>query len=282
MKNLKYNDNELSVYSGIMVLTFIFLFIIVAFLAFLNDKFIYGFLCIPFVIFSLSGFFIVAPNTAKVAIFLGEYSGTIKDSGFFWANPLLSLKEVSLKTMNINTPVMKVNDSRGNPIEIAAIIVWEINSPVNSILSVENCGSYVKLQAESAIRQVANEYSYDGQEDKSLRKNTNEISEILRKTIQEHVVQSGVNIIEAKISHLAYSQEIASIMLKKQQAQAIVDARMILVQGTVSIVENALQQLKEDNIVTFTEVQKSQLVINLMTVLVGDTPVQPTIQMNTD
>lgn len=281
MANNQINDNTFATINGFgMAIIMVALVLSCLFLFFSGAVFIAIPLAIALFI-SLSGFFVVNPNEAIVATFFGSYSGQFSESGFFWANPFYTKKKVSLRTVNINTPILKVNDIKGNPIEIAAIVVWQVADPARAIFAVQNYFDFVQLQAESGIRQVASQYAYDSSDaSKSLRGNLEAIGTHLTESIQSHVDTAGIVILEVKISHLAYSAEIAGAMLKKQQAEAIVAARNTLVEGAVSIVENALKKLEQDEIVTFNPEQKAHLVINLMTVLVGDTPAQPTIPMD--
>ena len=234
--------------------------------------------------FCLKGLFTLEPNQAAVMIFFGSYAGTARNSGFFWVNPFYTKTRVSLRINNWNTPVLKVNDERGSPIEIAAVIAWRVQDTAKAVFDVESCVNYLQIQSESAVRQVASGHAYDiadGGADnrKSLRTDLAAIAELLRESIQQHVDVAGIVIEEAKIAHLAYAPEIASAMLRRQQAEAVVMARQRLVDGAVGMVDGALKQLEEKKIVELTSAQRAALVTNMMTVLLSESGAQPVIQM---
>jgi len=228
--------------------------------------------------------FTLEPNQAAVMIFFGSYAGTARDSGFFWVNPFYSKTRVSLRINNWNTPVLKVNDERGSPIEIAAVIAWRVQDTAKAVFDVESCVNYLQVQSESAVRQVASGHAYDiadGGSDnkKSLRTDLVAIAALLREAIQQHVDVAGIVIEEAKIAHLAYAPEIAGAMLRRQQAEAVVMARQRLVEGAVGMVEGALKQLEEKKIVSLSPEQRAVLVTNMMTVLLSESGATPVIQM---
>ena len=236
-------------------------------------------------LFCCKGFFTLEPNQAAVMVFFGKYAGTVRESGFFWVNPFYSRTRVSLRINNWNTPVLKVNDERGSPIEIAAVIAWRVHNTARAVFDVESTLNYLQIQSESAVRQVASSHAYDDAEvigaerKKSLRTDLDAIAELLRESIQQHVDVAGIVIEEAKIAHLAYAPEIASAMLRRQQAEAVVMARQKLVDGAVGMVEGALKKLEDKSIVSLTSDQRAVLVTNMMTVLLSETGAQPVIQM---
>jgi regulator of protease activity HflC (stomatin/prohibitin superfamily) len=218
-----------------------------------------------------------------VLILFGKYTGTVKNSGFWWVNPLTAKKKVSLRIHNFNSDVIKVNDLDGNPIEIAAVIVWRVIDSARAIFDVQNYEQFVAIQSETAIRALATEYSYDSGDDNtmSLRTSQNEISERLKTHIQQRLDIAGVEILEARISHLAYAPEIAQAMLRRQQAQAVVAARQKIVEGAVGMVDMALKTLSEQHIVQLDEDKKATMVNNLMVALVSEVQAQPVINTGT-
>ena len=249
-----------------------------------NNSILWIFLpLIPVLILLLSGFTVVQPNDSRVLILFGRYIGTIRESGFWWVNPFTVRKKVSLRIRNFNSQKIKVNDLHGNPIEIGAVIVWKVVDSAKAVFDVENYEQFVDIQSETAIRSLASEYPYDVEEDdkSSLRGSPTEIAESLQKTVQSRLEVAGVDIIEARISHLAYAQEIAQAMLRRQQAQAIIAARTKIVEGAVGMVEMALKALSEQNIVKLDEDKKATMVNNLMVALVSETEAQPVINTGT-
>lgn len=229
------------------------------------------------------GFTIVQPNDSRVLILFGKYTGTIRKSGFWWVNPFTIKRHVSLRIRNFNSEKIKVNDLHGNPIEIAAVVVWKVVDSARAIFDVENYEQFVDIQAETAIRTLASEYPYDTNEGEkeSLRGSPTEVAENLQKELQSRLDVAGVEIVEARITHLAYAQEIAQAMLRRQQAQAIVAARFKIVEGAVGMVENALRSLSEQKIIDLDEEKKAQMVNNLMVALVADREAQPVINTGT-
>jgi regulator of protease activity HflC (stomatin/prohibitin superfamily) len=241
---------------------------------------------IPLVIISFicfGGFMIVQPNESKVLILFGKYTGTVRDSGFWWVNPFTIKKHVSLRIRNFNSDKIKVNDLHGNPIEIATVIVWRVVDSARAIFDVQNYEQFVAIQAETAIRTLASEYPYDTNEGEkeSLRSSPTEVAENLQKELQKRLDVTGVIIVEARITHLAYAQEIAQAMLRRQQAQAIVAARFKIVEGAVGMVQQALKDLSDKNIVHLDEERKAQMVNNLMVALVADHEAIPIINTGT-
>lgn len=242
----------------------------------------YFFPLIFVIIIGLAGLITVQPNDSRVIIFFGNYSGTVRETGFWWVNPFTIKKKVSLRIRNFNSDKIKVNDLRGNPIEIAAVIVWRVTDTSRAVFDVENYEEFVAIQSETAIRSLTSEYPYDGEEDKaSLRGSPQEVAENLQKQVQSRLTIAGVEVIEARISHLAYAQEIAQAMLRRQQAEAIVAARQKIVEGAVGMVESALTALSQQNIVHLDEDKKATMVNNLMVALVSEREVQPVINTGT-
>ncbi|SHL91925.1 SPFH domain-containing protein [Mucilaginibacter sp. OK098] len=236
-------------------------------------------------IFVLPGLIIVNPNESKLLTLFGKYVGTVKQDGFFWVNPFTVKKKVSLKAFNLNGQQLKVNDSVGNPIEIAAVIVWQIKDTASAIFAVENYLQYVNIQSEAAVRHLANSFPYDNFEDESahisLRGGAEQVSLLLEKELNERLARAGIEVLEARISHLAYAPEIAHTMLQRQQASAIISARRLIVEGAVGMVEMALTRLSEKNIVELDEERKAAMVSNLLVVLCGDRSVNPVVNTGT-
>jgi regulator of protease activity HflC (stomatin/prohibitin superfamily) len=229
-------------------------------------------------IFLFAGLFIVNPNEGRVLQFFGDYAGTAKHAGLRWANPLFTKKRISLRVRNFESGRLKVNDQEGNPIEIAAVVVWKVVDTAEAVFQVDDYQNFVKVQTESAVRNMATSYKYDAHEENemSLRGNTADVAEHLKKEIQDRLNQAGVEVMEARISHLAYAPEIAQAMLQRQQASAVVAAREKIVDGAVGMVESALAQLEQKDIVELDAERKAAMVSNLLTVLCserGTTPV---------
>lgn len=234
--------------------------------------------------FILTGFFTLQPNTAAAIILFGEYKGTIKKQGWHWANPFYTKKKISLRSRNLNGEKLKVNDEMGNPIEIAAVVVWKVDNTAEALFDVDNYVEYVKTQSESAIRHIAGLYPYDSSEEDgklSLRGCADEVSEALKGELQERLSKAGVVVEEARISHLAYAPEIAAAMLQRQQASAIIAARTKIVEGAVGMVQMALNKLSDDGIVELDEERKAAMVSNLLVVLCGERSTQPIINAGT-
>ncbi|MGA1196041.1 MAG: SPFH domain-containing protein, partial [Candidatus Latescibacterota bacterium] len=209
----------------------------------------------------------------------GKYKGTERETGFRWANPLLKRKKVSLRTRNFDSQKLKVNDKKGNPIEISAVVVWHVHDTAQATFDIDDFNNYVHVQAESAVRHLATSYAYDDSDGEpvSLRSATDEVSEALGREIQERVKNAGVTIDEARINHLAYAPEIAHAMLQRQQAEAIIAARQKIVEGAVGMVEMALSRLREQNVLDLDEERKASMVSNLMVVLCSDKSTQPIV-----
>jgi regulator of protease activity HflC (stomatin/prohibitin superfamily) len=239
-------------------------------------------LFIPF-FFIAPGFIANPPNQCRILVFFGKYTGTVRDSGFFWVNPLAVKTKVSFRVNNFNSEKIKVNDNSGNPIEIAAVVVWKVVDSAKASFDVEDYKHFVSIQSESALRSIANAYPYDSHEDNmaSLHGSPKVIAEALKKEVQERLNITGIEILETRITHLAYAPEIAHAMLRRQQAQAIIMARKKIVEGAVGMVEMALQHLSEKHIIELDEDKKATMVNNLLVSLTSDRDVQPIINTGT-
>jgi len=234
-------------------------------------------------LFGLAGLFIVNPNEAKVLQLFGSYAGSVKTAGLRWANPLYSKRRISLRIRNFESARLKVNDAEGNPIEIAAVVVWRVVETAEACFEVDDYENYVHVQSEAALRNLATSYTYDTHEEgqRSLRGHTLEVAEHLKKEIQERLAKAGVEVLEARISHLAYAPEIAAAMLQRQQAGAIIAARQRIVEGAVGMVEMALEMLSRKGIIELDEERKAAMVSNLLVVLCGERGPQPIVNTGT-
>jgi regulator of protease activity HflC (stomatin/prohibitin superfamily) len=285
-----FRENQYRASNG---LTSLVLFVVVglaalaALIKFAQAEEIAGSLVSVFVIvlicLALSGLFIVNPGDAKALILFGSYKGTVKTPGFWFANPFLNKRKISLRIRNFETQKLKVNDNRGNPIEIATIVVWKVVETAEALFEVDDYQKYVAVQSESAVRAVAQLYPYDSHADneEALSTHTAEVSKALQVAIEERLAKAGVDVIEARISHLAYSPEIAQAMLQRQQATAIIAARFKIVEGAVGMVENALELLGKKGIVTLDEERKAQMVSNLLVVLCSERSASPIVNAGT-
>jgi regulator of protease activity HflC (stomatin/prohibitin superfamily) len=234
----------------------------------------------------LSGLFMLQPNEAASLTLFGAYVGTDRAAGLRWANPLARKRRLSLRSRNLNTPTLKVNDKRGNPVEIGAVVVWRVRDTAQAVFDVEDFENYVKVQAEAALRHLASLYAYDEGEDlqpgeQTLRGGMDAVSVALQSELQARFQAAGVEVQDAKISHLAYASEIAQVMLRRQQAEAIISARHKIVQGAVGMVEAALHSLSERNVVQLDDERKAAMVSNLLVVLCADRETQPVVNTGT-
>jgi regulator of protease activity HflC (stomatin/prohibitin superfamily) len=241
------------------------------------------------------GFFTLQPNEGRVLVLFGRYCGTVRHSGFHWANPFyarrvigegpptMTAQKISLRARNLNGEKLKVNDKRGNPIEIAAVVVWRVEDTAQAVFDVQDYENYVKIQSESAVRHLANSYAYDHGEDNevTLRSSVEEVSQALRAELQERLSKAGVRVEEARLTHLAYAPEIAQAMLRRQQAEAVIAARAKIVQGAVSMVDMALRELAEKHVVVLDDERKAAMVSNLMIVLCSESEVHPVVNTGT-
>ncbi|MBA6156435.1 SPFH domain-containing protein [Tenacibaculum sp. S7007] len=233
------------------------------------------------------GFILVNPNSSKVLLFFGKYVGTVKQNGLYWANPLYKKKTVSLRASNFDSERLKVNDKLGNPVMISTILVWRVTETYKAAFDVDNYENFVRVQTDAAVRKLASMYPYDNfadeghEEDITLRSSVNEVSEALEKELEERLAIAGIEVLEARIGYLAYAQEIASAMLKRQQATAIVAARHKIVQGAVDMVDMALEELNKKEIVELDEERKAAMVSNLLVILCGDKEASPVVNTGT-
>jgi regulator of protease activity HflC (stomatin/prohibitin superfamily) len=234
-------------------------------------------------LFLMAGVFVVNPNEGRVLQFFGDYVGTAKQPGLRWANPLYTKKRISLRVRNFESARLKVNDQEGNPIEIAAVVVWRVVDTAEAVFQVDDYQNFVKVQSEAAVRNMATSYPYDAhlEDQLSLRGNTLQVAEHLKKEIQDRLAQAGVEAMEARISHLAYAPEIAQAMLQRQQAGAIIAARQRIVEGAVGMVQMALAMLSERDILELDNERKAAMVSNLLVVLCGERATQPVINTGT-
>jgi regulator of protease activity HflC (stomatin/prohibitin superfamily) len=231
----------------------------------------------------LTGLFTVQPNQGKALQLFGTYAGTVREPGLWWANPFYTKKGISLRVRNFETTKLKVNDHNSNPIEIAAVVVWQVTDTAEALFEVDNYEDYVKVQSESALRGLANQYPYDAHQEgqMSLSVNTADVADKLKGEIQERLLKAGVRILEARISHLAYAPEIAGVMLRRQQASAVIAARQMIVEGAVGMVEMALALLSQKEIVKLDEERKATMVSNLLVVLCSEQSTQPVVNAGT-
>lgn len=270
----------------LMLFAFLLLFVgsIVLIFLFKNPWFILSILAS---LVLLLGFLMVQPNGSRVLLLFGEYVGTVKKNGFYWVNPFYTKKKISLRASNFDSERLKVNDKLGNPIMISTILVWRVQNTYKAAFDVDNYENFVRVQTDAAVRKLASMYPYDNfadeghDEDITLRSSVNEVSEALEKEIDERLSIAGIEVLEARIGYLAYAQEIANAMLKRQQATAIVAARHKIVEGAVSMVEMAIEQLSKKGVVDLDEERKAAMVSNLMVVLCGDKEASPVVNAGT-
>jgi regulator of protease activity HflC (stomatin/prohibitin superfamily) len=244
-----------------------------------------GFLVVALAAFAGLGFFVVQPNQSEVLIMLGRYIGTQRQEGWFWTNPLtIGLRrKISLRIRNFDSQRVKVNDQRGNPVEIAAVVVWRVVDTAKAVFDVDDFENFVAIQSETAVRHLATTYPYDSYEEdtRSLSGNVDEVSISLQDELRERLAHAGVEVVEARLSHLSYAPEIAGAMLRRQQATAIVAARQKMVEGAVGMVDMALDTLTREHIVELDEERKAAMISNLLVVLTGEQAAQPVINAGT-
>jgi regulator of protease activity HflC (stomatin/prohibitin superfamily) len=275
------NEKHLAPSSGYVMLFVLFILLVVMIggvIFFRNPMFL---IMAPFLLLFMRGFFTVNPNGSKVMVLFGSYKGTVRENGFFWANPFYTRQRISLRARNFDSERVKVNDKIGNPILINVILVWQVEDTYKSAFDVDNYEEFVRVQTDAAVRKLAGSYPYDNFDDEqaelTLRSGMDEVNEALETEITERLSIAGIKVMEARIGYLAYAPEIASSMLKRQQAVAIVAARKKIVEGAVAMVEDALLQLAQDNIIEFDDDKKASMVSNLMVVLCGDKEVVPVV-----
>lgn len=271
----------------LMLFIFLILFIGSIALAFIQENIEYVIVTVISLIFIAPGFVMVQPNNSRVLLLFGKYVGTINQNGFYWVNPFYSKKKISLRASNFDSERLKVNDKLGNPVMISTILVWRVKDTYKAAFDVDNFENFVRVQTDAAVRKLASMYPYDNfadeghVEDITLRSSVNEVSEALEKEIHERLSIAGIEVLEARIGYLAYAQEIANAMLKRQQATAIVAARHKIVEGAVSMVEMALEELSKKDIVDLDEERKAAMVSNLMVILCGDKDASPVLNTGT-
>ncbi|NOR76309.1 MAG: SPFH domain-containing protein [Draconibacterium sp.] len=271
-------------YSGLSGYFFLFLEIVLLLLiifGFMRGMVAPAVILVPVFILTLIGFTVVDPNQSCVMVLFGAYKGTIKSNGFYWVNPFFAKKKISLRARNFDSDTIKVNDKLGNPIMIGLVLVWKVDDTYKAAFGVDEFEHFVVVQSEAALRKLAGLYPYDNIEDESakvtLRDGTEEVNDELEREIVERLDIAGIHVIEARINHIAYAQEIAQAMLKRQQATAIVAARYKIVEGAVSMVEMALEQLSQKQIVDLDDDKKATMVSNLLVVLCGDKDATPIV-----
>ena len=278
-------EKEVSGGNGYAMVFVVILFIAVTVAGILMFRNPWFLLMVPVILLMLRGFFIVNPNSSKVLVLFGAYKGTVKDNGFFWANPFYTRQQISLRARNFDSERVKVNDKIGNPILINVILVWQVQDTYKSAFDVDNYVEFVRVQTDAAVRKLAGSYPYDNFDDEqaelTLRSGMDEVNEALETEITERLAIAGIKVMEARIGYLAYAPEIANAMLKRQQAVAIVAARKKIVEGAVGMVEDALEQLSRDGIIDFDEDKKASMVSNLMVVLCGDKEAVPVVNAGT-
>ena len=234
-------------------------------------------------VLTIPGFFIVNPNQSRVLVLFGTYRGTVRHNGFFWTNPFTIKKRVSLRARNLNGERLKVNDKTGNPIEIAAVVVWRVRNTAQALFDVDDYSEFVHVQSETAVRHLASVHPYDAASDDaiSLRRSTEEVSAELRRELDDRLAKAGVEVVEARLTHLAYAPEISGAMLRRQQADAVIAARQKIVEGAVGMVEMALHRLQEGAVVQLDEERKAAMVSNLLVVLCSEHGTQPVVNTGT-
>jgi len=275
------NEKEAKKINGYLILLLLLILIGLGVYSVINNPVWVGIVAFVIAFFLLPGFTIVNPNESMVMILFGAYKGTLKDNGFWWVNPFMVKKKISLRARNFNSEPIKVNDKIGNPIMIGAVVVWRVRNTFKAAFEVDDYEHFVRIQTEAAIRKLAGIYPYDNLEDEdaklTLRDGGEEVNKQLESEVSERLKIAGIEILEGRINYLAYATEIASAMLKRQQAVAIIAARTKIVEGAVSMVEMALEELSHKKIVHLDEERKAQMVSNLMVVLTSDKDVSPVV-----
>ncbi len=278
-------EKQYSGLSGYLVLLLELVILVLIVAGFLMEMIVPAVVLIPIFILGAIGFTVVDPNQSCVLVLFGAYKGTIKTNGFYWVNPFFSKKKISLRARNFDSETIKVNDKLGNPIMIGLVLVWKVEDTYKAAFGVDEYEHFVLVQSEAALRKLAGLYPYDNIEDETakvtLRDGTEEVNNELEREIVERLDIAGIHVIEARINHIAYAQEIAQAMLKRQQATAIVAARYKIVEGAVSMVEMALDELSQKQIVDLDEEKKASMVSNLMVVLCGDKDATPIVNTGT-
>lgn len=271
--------------NGYLMLLVMIIAFAISILSFAAENILVGVILIPIFALIAPGFFVINPNSSRVMLLFGAYKGTLKENGFFWANPFYLKQNISLKARNFESERIKVNDKLGNPIMISAILVWKVEDTFKAMFEVDNYENFVKIQTDSAVRKLASSYPYDQFEDShasiTLSSSFLEVNKSLEEEISERLKLAGITVIEARLGYLAYSPEIAQVMLKRQQATAIIAARSKIVEGAVGMVEMALNLLSSKELVKLDEEKKATMVSNLLIVLCGDKDIAPVINTGT-
>ena len=279
------SDKEVKAINGYAMTALCLVVVAAAVFSFLHALPIPGVLLLALTVFILRGLFVINPNGSRVLLLFGAYLGTIKENGFSWVNPFYTRRPVSLRARNFESERLKVNDKIGNPIMISAILVWKVNDTYKALFDVDNYEDFVKIQTDAAVRKLAGSFPYDQFEDENssitLSSNFEEVNKCLENEITERLSIAGLTVIEARLGYLAYAPEIAQVMLKRQQATAIIAARTKIVEGAVGMVESALHLLSEKEIIDLDEEKKAAMVSNLLTVLCSDSDVEPIINTGT-
>jgi len=279
--------SPVSGYMGVISLAVLITLAVLDFVLYTHEVWaiVLGIICIALSIFIIPGFLVINPNESSVLILFGAYKGTLKRNGFYWLNPFLVRKKISLRARNLDSDPIKVNDKIGNPIMIGIVLVWQVKDTFKAAFEVDDYAHFVDIQSEAAIRKLAGHYPYDNFEDDqaeiTLRSGGEEVNQALENELTERLAIAGIFVIEARISYLAYASEIAGAMLRRQQATAIVAARQKIVEGAVSMVEMALKELSEKDVVELDEEKKAVMVSNLMVVLCADKDVTPVLNTGT-
>ncbi|MGE0773370.1 MAG: SPFH domain-containing protein [Cyclobacteriaceae bacterium] len=279
------NEKDNSPMSGYLMVVIVLILLTVSMVGLMGMRNPMFALLLAFTLVLLPGFFFINPNGSMVLTLFGEYRGTVKMNGFFWVNPFFSKKRISLRARNFDSEKIKVNDKVGNPIQIGVILVWQVRDTFKAAFEVDNYENFVRIQSDAAVRTLAGTYAYDNFEDEdaelTLRSGRDEINHALEENLKSRLEIAGIHVIEARIGYLAYAPEIAGAMLRRQQATAVVAARYKIVEGAVSMVEMALEQLSHKKIIDLDEERKAAMVSNLMVVLCGDKDANPVINAGT-
>ncbi|MBL7137310.1 MAG: SPFH domain-containing protein [Bacteroidales bacterium] len=279
--------SPVSGYMGVISLLVLIILAVLDFVLYTNQVWaiVLGIICIAIVIFIIPGFLVINPNESAVLVLFGVYKGTLKRNGFYWLNPFLVRKKISLRARNLDSEPIKVNDKIGNPIMIGIVLVWQVKNTYKAAFEVDDYTHFVEIQSEAAIRKLAGHYPYDNFDDDhadiTLRSGGEDVNQALEDELTERLAIAGIFVMEARISYLAYASEIAGAMLRRQQATAIVAARQKIVEGAVSMVEMALDELSKKNVVELDEDKKAVMVSNLMVVLCSDKDVTPVLNTGT-
>lgn len=277
-------EKEYSAISGYLMILVEFVLLAVGIMGMLAIRNPFFLLILGLAILLMPGFFFVNPNGSRVLVLFGDYKGTVKANGFFWVNPFFTKQSISLRARNFDSEKIKVNDKVGNPIQIGVILVWQVKDTFKAAFEVDSYENFVRIQSDAAVRKLAGQYPYDNFDtdaEMTLRSGHEDVNSALEENLRNRLDIAGIHVIEARIGYLAYAQEIAGAMLRRQQATAVVAARFKIVEGAVSMVQMALDHLAKDNIVDLDEERKAAMVSNLMVVLCGDKDVSPVVNTGT-